>query len=303
MIQAPNNLKKGDLVGIIPPAKSIDLHYVDQAVMILESWGLQVRLSENIGEKYYQFAGNDSTRTKSFQDFLDSEEMKCILCARGGYGTTRIIDSLNFEKFLSFPKWIVGFSDITALLLHLLGLGYQGIHGPMPFNFSEPDAEESIERLRRLLFEGHIDPIHIEGNTYNSDGIVSGKLIGGNLSMLVNTLGTGDDFSTDRHILFIEEVDEYLYRIDRMFVQLKRSGKLENLSALMIGHFTQVKDNDEPFGSGVEEIILDQVDGYNYPVCFGAPFGHCMPNFPIILGRNFRLEVNQKAAILSSSEY
>jgi muramoyltetrapeptide carboxypeptidase len=123
------------------------------------------------------------------------------------------------------------------------------------------------------------------------------------LSMLVNTLGTGDDFSTDRHILFIEEVDEYLYRIDRMFVQLKRSGKLENLSALMIGHFTQVKDNDEPFGSGVEEIILDQVDGYNYPVCFGAPFGHCMPNFPIILGRNFRLEVNQKAAILSSSEY
>lgn len=302
MIQAPNNLNKGDLVGIVPPAKSIDPQYVDRAVRILENWGLHVRLADNIRDKYYQFAGNDSARTKSFQEFLDSEEIRCILCARGGYGTTRIIDALDFEKFLNSPKWIVGFSDITALLLHLLGLGYQGIHGPMPFNFTEADASESIERLRRLLFEGHIDPIHIEGNRYNKNGIASGHLIGGNLSMLVNTLGTGDDFSTDQHILFIEEVDEYLYRIDRMLVQLKRSGKLENLSGLMIGHFTQVKDNDEPFGSGLEEIILDQLDGYNYPVCFGAPFGHCMPNFPVILGRNFRLEVNEKEAILSSSE-
>ncbi len=302
MIQAPKNLVKGDVVGIISPANAIDYQLVDQAVKILESWGLGVRLSENIRDKYFQFAGNDHARTKSFQEFLDSEEIACILCARGGYGTTRIIDALSFKRFKAFPKWIVGYSDITSLLLHLLNLGYQGIHGPMPINFSESDAEESIERLRRLLFEGSIEPIHFIGNRHNISGIGSGQLIGGNLSMLVNLLGTGDDFSTNQHILFIEEVDEYLYRIDRMLVQMKRAGKLENLAGLIVGHFTRVKDNDAPFGASVEEIFLDLTKEYDYPICFGAPLGHIMPNFPLVIGRNFHLEVNQKTAVLSTLE-
>lgn len=302
MIKAPENLQKGDLVGIIPPAKSIDPSIVDKAVKIIEEWGLRVRLSENIGDKFYQFAGKDSIRIRSFQDLLDAEDVRCIFCARGGYGTTRIIDSLDFEKFQTSPKWIVGYSDITVLLLRLNHLGYQGIHGPMPLNFPEPDAEKSIERLREFLFEGQVEPIHIEVNRHNISGMAQGRLIGGNLSMLVNVLGTRDDFTTDGKILMIEEVDEYLYRIDRMLVQLKRSGKLENLAGLILGHFSQVKDNEDPYGSGIEEIFLDLTSDYDYPVCFGAPFGHIMPNYPVPLGSNFKLEVTSTKAILECLE-
>jgi muramoyltetrapeptide carboxypeptidase len=302
MIKTPENLKIGDLIGIIPPAKSIEPVYVAQAIEVVEKWGLRVKLSGNIESKYHQFAGKDEIRERSLQDFMDSEEINCILCARGGYGTTRILDGLNFDKFLKRPKWMVGYSDITALLVHLYQLGFEGIHGPMPVNFSEPDAGESLERLRRLLMEGEIDPIHIERNCYNIQGKVHGRLIGGNLSMLVNLLGTRDEFSTEGKILFIEEVDEYLYRIDRMLVQLKRSGKLKNLAGLIVGHFTRVKDNEEPFGTGVEEIFLNLVAEYHYPVCFGAPFGHIMPNFPIVLGRNFHLEVSQEMTILRPSK-
>ncbi len=302
MIKTPNNLVKGDLVGIIPPANAIDFHFVNQAVKILETWGLQVILSGNIKDKFYQFAGNDQVRLRSFQDLLDSKEIKCILCARGGYGTTRIIDSLNFDKFRENPKWIVGYSDITALLLHLLEIGYQGIHGPMPINFSDPDAEESLERLRKILFEGHIEPIYIGSNLHNIEGDAQGRIIGGNLSMLVNSLGTMDDFSTDQQILFIEEVDEYLYRIDRMLIQLKRSGKLENLAGMVLGHFTRVKENEEPFGSGLEEIFFELTKDYEYPVCFGAPIGHVMPNFPIVIGQKYRLQVHKKEVLLSASE-
>jgi len=298
-MKSPENLKNGDLVGIIPPAKSIDPLIVDKAVKIIESWGLRVRLSENIGDKFYLFAGRDPIRTSSFQDLLDSEDVKCIFCARGGYGTTRIIDSLDFEKFQTFPKWIVGYSDITVLLLRLNHLGFQGIHGPMPLNFPEPDAEESIERLRKFLFEGQIEPVHIEVNRHNISGMAQGMLMGGNLSMLVNVLGTPDDFTTEGKILMIEEVDEYLYRIDRMLVQLKRSGKLENLAGLILGHFSQIKHNDEPYGSGIEEIFLDLTSDYNYPICFGAPFGHLMPNYPVPLGNNFQLEVSSTKAILT----
>lgn len=302
MIIAPNNLAKGDRVGIIPPARSIDPHYIKQAIKILESWDLEVKLSANINDKYYQFAGNDRVRLRSFQALLDSKEIKCILCARGGYGTTRIIDLLNFDNFREFPKWIVGYSDITALLLHLIRIGYQGIHGPMPINFSDPDSEESLERLRRLLFEHSTEPIRFEGNRHNIRGNAKGRIIGGNLSMLVNSLGTPDDFSTDQKILFIEDVDEYFYRIDRMLLQLKRSGRLDNLSGLMVGHFTQVKDNDEPFGSDIEEIFLQLTGDYNYPVCFGAPFGHTMPNFPIAIGQNFHLQVSEKEVLLHPLE-
>jgi len=302
-MKLPSNLVPGDRIAIIPPAKAIEPHFIQDAVKLLESWELNVVLSDNINSKFHQFAGSDLDRSRAFQKILDSSEIKCILCARGGYGTTRIIEDLNFEKFLESPKWIVGYSDITALLLHLNRMGISGIHGPMPINFHESGAEESLNRLRHLLFNGYLTPIHFLGTPNNRQGFASGRLIGGNLSMLVNCMGTSDDFSTDGRILFLEDIDEYLYRIDRMLVQLKRSGKLQNLSGLIIGQFTNLQDNDEPFGSGVEEMILRLTSGYDFPLCFNAPVGHEMPNFPLPVGQNFDLDVGKQSVVLKQSKY
>ncbi len=302
MVSAPHYLSQGDQVAIIPPAKSIDISYINKAKTKLESWGLNVILSDNISDSYYQFAGNDIHRHLALQKLLDNPKIKCIFCARGGYGTTRIIDRLSFESFQKYPKWIVGYSDITVLLMHMYNLGYQGIHGPMPLNFSEPDGAESINRLRKFLFTGFPDPISFRGNPDNIIGSTSGELIGGNLSMLVNSIGTASDFTTKGHILLLEDVDEYLYRIDRMLVQLKRAGKFQNLSGLIVGHFSQIHDNEEPFGLSIEQIILELTSEYSFPVCFGAPFGHIMPNLPVPIGQRFQLDVKTDRVILKISE-
>jgi muramoyltetrapeptide carboxypeptidase len=298
MLKAPEKLQKDDLVAIIPPAKAIDPGIVADAVKILEEWGLRVILSGNINSKFHQFAGDDNERLRFFQDLLDSREIKCIFNARGGYGTTRIIDRLDFNRLLMHPKWIIGYSDLTTLLIRLYRLGIQGIHGPMPINFTEPGAGESLNRLMSLLFTGFINPIVIPGDRQNIVGRASGPMIGGNLSLLVNCLGTADEFSTDGSILFLEDVDEYYYRIDRMIVQLKRAGRLNRLAGLVVGHFTGMHDNEDPFGADIRKIILDQVKEFNYPVCFGAPIGHEMPNFPIPVGASFSLSVSEQEVIL-----
>ncbi|MBR9997516.1 MAG: LD-carboxypeptidase [Cyclobacteriaceae bacterium] len=302
MIKAPEKLVKDDLVAIIPPAKAIDPVYISHAVGILEGWGLRVKLSDNIQSKQHQYAGNDDERISSFQHLLDDDEIKCIISARGGYGTTRIIDQLDFARFMKYPKWIVGYSDITALLLKLHRLGFQGIHGPMPINFSDEGVEESLNRLKNLLFSGYIEPIIFAGDHQNVPGKARGRIIGGNLSLLVNSIGTADDFSADHRILFIEDVDEYYFRIDRMMVQLKRSGNLSHLSGMIVGNFSMMHDNEDPFGADIQKIILDQVKEFKYPVCFGAPFGHEIPNFPIPVGGSFSLEVKKDNVILRQLE-
>lgn len=298
MFRSPAALQKGDQVAIIPPAKAIDPGYVSDATGILESWGLKVIRSENIGSRHFQYAGRDEERLSSFQTLLDSSQVKGIFSARGGYGTTRIIDRLDFSKFQQQPKWIIGYSDLTSLLLRLIKMGIRGIHGPMPINFNDPGADESLRRLQKLLFTGNTEPVVLPGDRQNRPGETSGRLIGGNLSLLVNCIGTPDDFSTDNCLLFIEDVDEYYYRIDRMMVQLKRAGKLNRLSGLVVGHFTRLQNNDSPFGAGIREIVLDHVGEYDYPVCFGAPFGHEMPNFPITVGGNFTLRVSTREVVL-----
>jgi muramoyltetrapeptide carboxypeptidase len=301
-MKIPANLDSGDLVAIIPPAKAIDPQHIKNAVKLLESWNLRVVLSDNIHSRYYQFAGTDPVRLKAFQELLDSNEIKCIFCARGGYGTTRILDSLNFDRFQDSPKWIVGYSDITALLLRLYKLGISGIHGPMPINFFESGSEDSLIRIKNLLFKGSVEPVIFTSNPDNIPGQASGYLMGGNLTMIVNCIGTSEDFSTDNHLLFLEDTDEYLYRIDRMLVQLKRSGKLKNLSGLIIGQFTRMQDNEEPFGANIQEIVLELTKEYDYPVCFNAPLGHEMPNFPLPLGGNFYLGVGMDRVVLKKSE-
>jgi muramoyltetrapeptide carboxypeptidase len=285
-------LKKGDKIAITCPAKKLPKP-MDDAVALLQSWGLEVVLGETIQASYHQFAGDDEMRARDMQRFIDDDSIKAIIAARGGYGTIRIIDHIDFSRFAVHPKWLVGFSDITVIHAHLFA-NYQAqtIHGQMPVNI--PDASKySLETLRRALYG---EPITYSFNSHslNKSGRASGILIGGNLSLLVAVLGSVSDYSYDGKILFIEDVGEYLYSIDRMIRTLDRAGKLKNLACLLVGGFTEVKDNDIPFGQTVPEIVLEVVKNYNYPVCFDFPAGHIPDNHSLIFGKTLNLSVETK---------
>ena len=295
----PPSLKPGDTLGIVPPSKSVNREYIETAVNIFEGWGLKVVLSPNIYRTHYQFAGEDDLRRVALQEFLDNPEIKTICCARGGYGMTRIIDHLSFKKFTSSPKWVMGFSDITPLLIKIFSLGMESIHGPMPITFEPGKDPQSLQYLKSLLFDNW-DPVYrFPPHPFNRPGTAEGRVIGGNISLLCHIVGTPSDFETRGNIFFLEETDEYLYRFDRMLVQLKRAGRLDHPAGLMVGHLTRITDNDEPFGSTAEEIIAEKVASFNYPLCFGAPLGHVHPNYPIPVGRSGQLKVTGDSVILS----
>jgi muramoyltetrapeptide carboxypeptidase len=302
MIKFPPLLKPSDLTGIIPPASRIPSKYVMQARTLIQSWGLEVLLSKNWDKNHYSFAGTDDVRLKAFQELLDNEEVRCIFCARGGYGTSRIIDQLDLSGFSSSPKWIIGFSDITVLLNKLILNQFGGIHGPMPINFYEDNSEESIHILKKFLFSGAYPEIHCSNNRLNRQGYATGEIVGGNLTMLTNSIGTPTQLNTDGRILFIEDIDERMYRIDRMLVHMKRAGMFNNLKGLIIGHFTNISEN-EVFGYSLEELILSHTAKFNFPVCFGAPIGHVMPNYPVIVGSEIVLTVKPDTANISLKEY
>lgn len=261
------------------------------AVALLESWGLEVVLGETIDASWHQFAGDDELRAHDLQQFIDDDSVKAVIAARGGYGTVRIIDSVDFSHFAKNPKWLVGFSDITVLHAHLFAnYDTQTIHGQMPVNI--PDASKySLETVRKALF-GEDFGYSFDSHHLNRSGSGSGKLIGGNLSLLVAVLGSVSDYSYDGGILFIEDVGEYLYSIDRMIRTLDRAGKLKDLAGLMVGGFTESNDNDIPFGQTVPEIVMEVVKKYNYPVCFDFPAGHIPDNHSLILGRVLHVSVN-----------
>jgi len=301
MIQFPPFLKPSDLTGIIPPASRIPNKYIEQAKTFLKSWGLEVILSTNWDKKHFGFAGTDKERLKAFQDLLDNKEVKCIFCARGGYGTSRIIDQLDLDGFISSPKWIIGFSDITVLLNKLLLHHYGGIHGPMPINFHEDNSEESLHILRRFLFYGAYPEIRCATNPHNRQGFASGEIVGGNLTMLTNSIGTSTQLNADGRILFIEDIDERMYRVDRMLVHLKRSGIFKELKGLVVGHFTSITEKKE-FGYSIEDLILSHTEEFDFPVCFGAPIGHVMPNCPIIIGSKVSLHVESDKSTLALKE-
>ena len=287
----PPYLKKGDKIAITCPAKKLP-NPMDDAVKLLQSWGLEVVLGETIGASYHQFAGDDDLRAADLQRFIDDDSIKAIIAARGGYGTIRIIDKVDFSHFAMQPKWLAGFSDITVLHAHLFAkYGAQTIHGQMPVNI--PDASKySLDTLRKVLFGEDLD-YSFASHQLNRGGKGNGKLIGGNLSLLVAVLGSVSDYSYDGGILFIEDVGEYLYSIDRMFRTLDRACKLKNLAGLMIGGFTELKDNDIPFGQTVPEIVMEVVKKYDYPVCFDFPAGHIPDNHSLILGRTLNLKVEK----------
>ena len=291
----PPYLKKGDKIAITCPAKKLPAP-MDDAVKLLQSWGLEVVLGETVDASYHQFAGDDNLRARDMQRFIDDDNIKAIIAARGGYGTMRMIDKVDFSHFATNPKWLVGFSDITVLHTHLFtNFGAATIHGQMPINIPDASAH-SLETLRKALF-GEALNYQINPNPSNRNGEASAILVGGNLSLLVAVSSSVSDLDYTGKILFIEDVSEYLYAIDRMMRCLKRAGKLKNLAGLIVGAFTDAKDNDIPFGQTVPEIIMDIVKEYNYPVCFDFPAGHIPDNCSLIFGKALHLSVNEQVNI------
>jgi muramoyltetrapeptide carboxypeptidase len=294
----PPALREGDTIVLIAPAGRITEEAVLPALPRLKEWGLNLVSGQYVFAESYQFAGTDEQRLSDLQRALDEPAIRCIICARGGYGTTRIVDRLEFTAFLQKPKWLVGYSDITTLHQKLHGLGVESLHATMPLLFGR-DTAFSIQSLRNLLFGGEADYRELP-HPFNRTGETTGVLIGGNLALLASNTGTASDVDTTGKLLFIEDISEYLYNIDRMMIQLKRAGKLAGLAGLIVGHFTESKDNEIPFGKDPYQIVAEAVQEYSYPVCFGFPVGHEPENWAMPCGRTARLQVRPDAVRLST---
>lgn len=280
-MRRPAPLVKGQTIGIVAPASKADETFVLKACDTITSWGFQVYMANHwLTPNSVYLSATDDQRLADLQHMLDNPDIQTIFCARGGYGTTRIIDRLRFDKFVRQPKWIVGFSDITALHLKLQRVGVESIHGCMPVQFHKAEYGQSIELLRKLIIGESPSPIIADGFSYNRKGTGAGRLIGGNLSLVVDALGTSTNPETEGKILVLEEVGEPLYKIDRMLMQLKRAGKLSHLAGLVIGQFTDTQPDKKPFDDTLEQIVLDKVRDLPYPVAFGFPIGHEAPNLP-----------------------
>lgn len=296
----PNYLTQGDMVGLIAPASTIEKEKIENAICLIESWGLKVNLGHYLYDSFHQYSATDDQRASDFQQMLDNEKIKAIFCVRGGYGTIRIIDKLDFNNFINSPKWIIGYSDIT--ILHVLvnqRLGICSIHATMPVNYPVNQLmNESLTSLKQVLFEEKPE-YSLPTNKLNRLGNSSGILTGGNLSVLYSLTGTDIDVETNDKILFIEDVGEYFYHIDRMMIALKRSGKLKNLAGLIIGAMIEIKDTEVPFGKNAYEIIAEHVSEYNYPVCFGFSAGHEEKNLSLIMGAKMDMEIGENISFFS----
>ena len=288
----PSKLTRGDKIGIISTARKISLEELSPAINTLESWGLEVVLAENLFEEDNQFAGAVKQRTTDLQSMINNDKIKAILCARGGYGTVQIIDNIDFTNLKKNPKWIVGYSDVTVLHSHLHNLGVASMHATMPKNFAT-NTKDALKSLKKSLFrEGTI--VECDPHPFNKKGRIEAEIVGGNLSILYSLLGSDSDIDTDGKILFMEDLDEYLYHIDRMIMNLKRNGKFENLKALIVGGMSDMNDNDIPFGKTAEQIILEHTKDYDFPICFGFPAGHINDNSAIVFGVKSLLEISAK---------
>lgn len=301
MPTSPSALRAGDRVAIVCPARKVSHAELEAAIAVLTAWGLEVVLGTTVTAEHHQFAGSDALRRQDFQQQLDDPGIRAILCARGGYGTTRIIDQIDFSRFADDPKWIAGFSDVTTLNCHLLALGHESIHGVMPLLFNQAGGEQALESLRCALFG---EPLHYFApqHPFNQLGSATGELIGGNLSLLQTLTGTASDCSLAGRILFIEDIDEYLYNIDRMMVHLDRTGKLAGLAGLLVGHFTNSNDNLIPFGQTPYEIIRSYAAKYRFPVAYGFPVGHEPLNMALICGRRAQMLVDETGVRLTYTE-
>ena len=292
---SPPNLQKGDSIAIVATArKNIDDN-LKPAIEWLKNWGLNVKIGTTIGLDLNQLAGTDLQRAADFQAQLDNPNIKAIWCVRGGYGTVRMLDLLDFTTFIKNPKWIVGFSDVTVLHNHLNTMGFKSIHGIMPI--SSKSTKLAKETLRIALF-GEPLSYKIAPHPMNRFGKGTGELVGGNLSILYSVLGSKSAINCDNKILFIEDLDEYLYHIDRMLMNLKRCGCFENLNGIVVGAMTKMKDNDIPWGKNALEIIEDITENYKIPIVFNFPAGHIADNRALILGSSVSMEIDKNGTKL-----
>ena len=294
----PPHLKSGDTIEIIASAKFVKLNDIDTAVELIKKAGFNILLSKSVFKKDAVFAGTVEERLESLQDALDNDKSKAILFARGGYGSIHLIDKLDFTTYYKSPKWLIGFSDMTTILMHVQAkYSIQSIHGPMAYNFKKLE-KKSLTKLLSCL-KGRNESLEIRPNPLNRVGESTGVLIGGNLSIFCSLIGSlSFPKNHNQHILFLEEIDEYLYHIERMLYILDRAGVLRNLKGLIIGHMTNILDNEVAFGKTAKEIILDLVKKYNYPVAFNIPVGHNNLNNPLVIGSEIQLNVTKDKTII-----
>lgn len=296
MAISPPYLKKGDTILIIATARARSKEAIQPAIDILKSWGLKVQTGPNAFKAHHQFAGTDEERANDLQWAIEHKTAKAILISGGGYGTMRVIDQVNFKPLLKYPKWFIGYSDTTVIHNRLYHLKMAAIHGTMAFQFIKD--KEATDSIKKLLFGQEVN-YTIPKHKLNRVGIAEGEIVGGNLSLLYALSGSVDDVSGKNKILFIEDLDEQLYHVDRMMLQLKRSGKLKHLKGLIVGGMSDMKDNAVPFGKTAEEIVIDAVKEYDYPVCFNFPAGHIEKNIALYLGKKAKLEVTKNTVSLN----
>jgi len=301
MTKTPPYLKKGDTIAITCPAGYMPKEKAQTCIETIQQWGFEVMVGKTLGSKSKNyFSGNDETRLNELQAMLDDEGIKAILCGRGGYGISRIIDQIDFTRFKKNPKWIIGFSDITLLHAHInRNFKIATLHAPMAAAFNNGENKnEFIDSLHKALV-GKKAKYACKADPFNKLGEAKGELIGGNLTLITHLIGTKSDINTKNKILFIEDIGELIYSTDRMLHQLKRSGKLTNLSGLIVGGFTDIKDTERPFGKKVKELIEDILQDYDYPVCFDFPVGHKKENYALKIGGDFQLKITNTKVLLS----
>jgi muramoyltetrapeptide carboxypeptidase len=294
LMTRPPYLQKGDTIAILATARKNIYDNLKPSIDLLHSWGLEVVIGNTIGLDDNQLAGTDEQRAHDFQKQMDNPNIKGIWCVRGGYGTVRMLDLLDFTKFEQNPKWIIGFSDVTVLHNHLNTMGYKSIHGIMPISIPKA-SPEAIESLRIALF-GEQLTYEIPSDKMNRLGCAKGELVGGNLSILYSLLGSKSSIDCHDKILFLEDLDEYLYHIDRMMMNLKRNGCLESIKGIIVGSMTKMKDNDIPWGKNAVEIIEDVTKKYDIPILYNFPAGHINDNRALILGSKVTLNVSENSS-------
>jgi len=288
-MQQPPPLQQGDRIALSAPARKISREELQIPIDIIEKAGYKVVFDERLFAADHQFAGSDDHRASLLQDYLNDSSIKAVFFVRGGYGSLRLIDSLDFGRFRQNPKWLIGYSDITVIHARLQQLGFESLHASMPVNFKE-NTTEALQSLFNVL-ENKFEAIAFESHALNSFGQADAEVVGGNLSTLYSLLGSELFPETAGKILFLEDLDEYLYHIDRMMLALKRAGKLEKLAGLLIGGMTDMNDNRIPFGKSAIEIIAEHIDEYHYPRCYGFPAGHINDNRALVLGRKSKLRI------------
>lgn len=298
MIQ-PQNLQAGDLIGMVCPAGTIPLEKVQKCVETLTSWGYNVKLGKTVGGKHFTYAGTDAERALDLQAMMDDKNVKAIICARGGYGLSRIIDSLDFTAMQAHPKWVIGFSDITVLHAALQKKGIMSIHGPMAAAFSKGQEGEPYIQAMQYIFQGQKTSYQTSAHAYNQLGLVKAPLIGGNLCLIAHLIGSQNSLETQGKILFLEDTGEYHYNLDRMVIQMKNAGLFKGLAGLILGGFSDMRDEPTDIGAGAFEIIQSHVQEFNYPVCYDFPISHGLPNYPVKEGAVYELDIQTNGVRLT----